>query len=488
MSRRWSAQRSNRFAAAVLLPLVGLTYIAYRLSSGNGEMDNLPYSFDAKELAGEVASAGRGGIVVTGGQATEKLLDSLLRVPEEEIGRIAICASVHNEGRFITEWLLYNRAIGVDRFYLYDTGSDDNTLEVLQPWIETGTVKLHRFNHEQGGHFQLNSLETCSRTYASQTDWLLDADVDEFYVIPHSLTSYSRSRPLLPQEMPEAPLYKLLSGNWLYNTADAIAVSRVTWKNSGIQQLPEEASVLVYQNLRDIYHGIRYDKLEFTKSIVHTKRRSGWIIPGAHYVKHPSLARDDAKIITADGQPVELDPLVPSRATPKEQGTLYKGRFAGRAFEPIVMAHYVERDLENCYAKLRRASKVRKGGWRSKAGPEGCKSYELYQPNDDWVPLHEKDSFYGGAVKDLTMADSWYGQHLPSLIHASLARAHTLSAPAKGKEAALPFQPTYTDPHSDLVEEWRVNGFDLVWGEKPDEAKERKKAAQEDAGEAEQGR
>jgi hypothetical protein len=54
-------------------------------------------------------------------------------------------------------------------------------------------------------------------------------------------------------------------------------------------------------------------------------------------------------------------------------GSIYKGQFPSRAFEPLVMYHFVERDLENCLAKLRRAKKVRKGGWRDQAGEEGCK-------------------------------------------------------------------------------------------------------------------
>ncbi|TKA49938.1 hypothetical protein B0A53_06529, partial [Rhodotorula sp. CCFEE 5036] len=76
-----------------------------------------------------------------------QLLETLVTVPDDEVGEIAICASLRNEGRFIVEWLLYYRVLGVDRFYLYDSGSDDDTLEKLQPWLRAGTVKLHRFRH-----------------------------------------------------------------------------------------------------------------------------------------------------------------------------------------------------------------------------------------------------------------------------------------------------------------------------------------------------
>ena len=58
---------------------------------------------------------------------------------------MAICCAIHNEGRFIGEWLLFHRLMGVDKFYLYDTGSDDNTLTTLAPWIASGVVVLHQF-------------------------------------------------------------------------------------------------------------------------------------------------------------------------------------------------------------------------------------------------------------------------------------------------------------------------------------------------------
>lgn len=36
-----------------------------------------------------------------------QLLETLVTVPDDEVGEIAICASLRNEGRFIVEWLLY---------------------------------------------------------------------------------------------------------------------------------------------------------------------------------------------------------------------------------------------------------------------------------------------------------------------------------------------------------------------------------------------
>lgn len=103
---------------------------------------------------------------------------------------------------------------------------------------------------DQRGHYQTTALETCSRTYGPLTEWLVEADCDEFYVIIPTLTALTRTRRLDVTDMPERPLALLLSANWLYKNADAVAVSRVTWKNAGIDHLPPDASVLATQTLR----------------------------------------------------------------------------------------------------------------------------------------------------------------------------------------------------------------------------------------------
>ncbi|BGP20243.1 hypothetical protein JCM10213_008952 [Rhodosporidiobolus nylandii] len=476
---------SSRYTP-LILPFLTLLFLLRYLSSPSPSLSSLSLS-EAYDL--DVPSSRRAGVGGEGGGVgpsptgrrktdseggkglglraglgeMDKLLVSLVEVKEEEVGKMAICASVRDEGRFITEWLLYNRAIGVDRFYLYDTGSTDDTLEVLQPWIEAGTVVLHKFRHDQGGSYQLNSLETCSRTYASQTEWLLDADVDEFYVVPSSLLSYSRARELSPGDMPDRPLLRMLEDNYLYRQADVVAVGRVTWKNEGVQRMGEGESVLERQKLRDVYHSIKYGKLEFTKSLVHTRSTSGWVIPGAHFARHDTLAPSSATVISADGQSIE--PVSYRNANGEDrverEGTMYKGRIPWRTFEPIVMYHYVERDLDNCLAKLARAKVARKGGWRDKAGEAGCRSYELYQPSSDPVPMHERDSLYGAALLDHSMSDSWYGRFLPPLIRSSLALAKHLNA----KHGGARFQPLVVDPHPDIVRRWKRQGRDERNGE-----------------------
>ncbi|SCY84852.1 glycosyltransferase family 92 protein [Flavobacterium anhuiense] len=89
----------------------------------------------------------------------------------------SICCIFKNEARYFDEWIRYHLVIGVDHFYLYNNNSDDNFLEVLQPYIEKGIVDLIEwpFNHSQ-----MLAYEDCYKKYKNDTNWLAFIDVDEF--------------------------------------------------------------------------------------------------------------------------------------------------------------------------------------------------------------------------------------------------------------------------------------------------------------------
>ena len=58
---------------------------------------------------------------------------------------ISIAIIIKNESLYIKEWIEYHLLVGVDRFYIYDVGSTDNVLEVLQPYIDKGVVIYQYF-------------------------------------------------------------------------------------------------------------------------------------------------------------------------------------------------------------------------------------------------------------------------------------------------------------------------------------------------------
>lgn len=89
----------------------------------------------------------------------------------------SICAIFRNEGPFLKEWIEFHTLIGVDHFYLYNNFSEDNYLEILQPYIESGLVTLTDWPVEYG---QLSAYLDCFNKHKEETQWIAYIDLDEF--------------------------------------------------------------------------------------------------------------------------------------------------------------------------------------------------------------------------------------------------------------------------------------------------------------------
>lgn len=91
--------------------------------------------------------------------------------------RVTICCMFKNEGKFLKEWILYNQIIGIDHIYLYNNNSNDNYLEVLQPFINQEYVTLIDWPMPQG---QIPAYEDWYQKYRRETQWNCFIDIDEF--------------------------------------------------------------------------------------------------------------------------------------------------------------------------------------------------------------------------------------------------------------------------------------------------------------------
>lgn len=92
---------------------------------------------------------------------------------------LAICVIAKNEGPYFKEWLDWHISKGVDKFYVYDNESTDNTKEILRPYIEKGVVEYIPF---PGYRRQLAAYDDCFRRHRFDTRWLAFIDMDEFIV------------------------------------------------------------------------------------------------------------------------------------------------------------------------------------------------------------------------------------------------------------------------------------------------------------------
>ncbi|MCL2027009.1 MAG: glycosyltransferase family 92 protein [Bacteroidales bacterium] len=92
---------------------------------------------------------------------------------------LAICAIVKNEGVYFEEWIEWHKNLGVEKFYIYDNDSTDNTREVLAPYIESGLVEYTFF---PGKKQQLPAYDDCLEKHRLDSRWIAVIDLDEFIV------------------------------------------------------------------------------------------------------------------------------------------------------------------------------------------------------------------------------------------------------------------------------------------------------------------
>ncbi|XP_026656061.2 glycosyltransferase family 92 protein Os08g0121900-like [Phoenix dactylifera] len=91
---------------------------------------------------------------------------------------ICACTMVRNVAKFLAEWIVYHSAIGVERFFLYDNGSDDDLHSVVNRLGSNGFNISTRFwpwpkTQEAGfSHCAAVNRDTCT--------WMAFIDVDEF--------------------------------------------------------------------------------------------------------------------------------------------------------------------------------------------------------------------------------------------------------------------------------------------------------------------
>ena len=119
--------------------------------------------------------------------------------------QLGILAIMKNEGRNIEEWIEHYIWQGVQQIYLIDNGSDDNTQELIKPWVMSGSVKVitltERWKQEQHywtafKHFKIRR----------QCKWLIMADLDEFW--------FCKDGRILSQAVEAYDKYHVIYANW----------------------------------------------------------------------------------------------------------------------------------------------------------------------------------------------------------------------------------------------------------------------------------
>jgi glycosyltransferase involved in cell wall biosynthesis len=84
-----------------------------------------------------------------------------------------------NEADYLLEWIEYHLLVGVERFFLVDNASSDNTTAIIQPYIALDLVRLKTY---AGLHPQLAVYNKVLPMLRNETYWVAVIDIDEFIV------------------------------------------------------------------------------------------------------------------------------------------------------------------------------------------------------------------------------------------------------------------------------------------------------------------
>lgn len=100
---------------------------------------------------------------------------------------LSIVSLFRDEARFLKEWIEFHRMVGVEHFYLYNHLSQDDYLEVLQPYIDKGIVELFEIKKEPHEYQQWHNLQNSCynktiKKARNVSHWLAIIDSDEFLV------------------------------------------------------------------------------------------------------------------------------------------------------------------------------------------------------------------------------------------------------------------------------------------------------------------
>jgi hypothetical protein len=116
-------------------------------------------------------------------QEDPALFDKTIRINTPH--KISVISMIKNEAPYIKEWIEYHKIIGVEKFYIFDNYSDDNTKEVLQPYIVSQEVEYELFPETAEKcdlGTQVSAFHKGIEKAREESKWVAMIDADEFIV------------------------------------------------------------------------------------------------------------------------------------------------------------------------------------------------------------------------------------------------------------------------------------------------------------------
>ena len=175
----------HRIYTYVCHPKVILPYLRYRKVCRKSSDIVLRNRALANVLNAYEASLLYRMLFVRSMKAEDEKLNELYKDQRMEIDRsdpqkkdyYSVVTILKNEARDIREFVLFYQATGADHIYIYDNESEDNLLEMLDPFIQSGLVVYIKW---PGEIVQTAAYRDAVRRTLHRTKWLAIVDSDEF--------------------------------------------------------------------------------------------------------------------------------------------------------------------------------------------------------------------------------------------------------------------------------------------------------------------
>ena len=133
------------------------------------------------EKIGELAELAEAGIFLKEyfeeiNRLFSQVISAAEDIPKND-DRIGLVLIVKNEERYIPEWIEYHKTVGISRFFIYDNESTDRTREVLQQYIDEGSVV---YTWCPGLKMQLHAYADALDRFRFEVKYMGFIDTDEF--------------------------------------------------------------------------------------------------------------------------------------------------------------------------------------------------------------------------------------------------------------------------------------------------------------------
>lgn len=148
------------------------------------------------------------------------------KLPKGNSGNV-IVGCMKNEAPYITEWVAYHRAMGVDNFLIYTNDCSDGTSEILDHLQDIGVLQHRNNDNWKGNSPQQYALnQALKEDLIKNAEWIIHIDVDEFINVRTGNGTLADFFAAVPDATNVAMTWRLFGHNGVTDLADEFVIDQ----------------------------------------------------------------------------------------------------------------------------------------------------------------------------------------------------------------------------------------------------------------------